>query len=140
MVPFYHGNCMQDITVVTGFYDIGRGQWGIHPVHGNFARSVDTYFGYFDTLAALKNPMVIVTSADLADRVLDIRARHGLASLTEIIAKPLPEAQRRQVQTNAAHPMFRRYVHDNTIPEFHNPDYAVVTNQKSQFVADAIDD
>lgn len=130
---------MRDITVVTGFYDVGRGNWAMHPEHGNLARSVDTYFGFFATLAALKNPMVIVTSADLADRVRDARNQHGLASLTEIIVKPLPVAQQQRVQANIDHKLFRNYVVDPSIPEFHNAGYSVVTNQKSQFVVDAID-
>jgi len=130
---------MKDITVVTGFYDIGRGKWGTHPQHGNFARSVDTYFGYFSTLAELKNPMVIVTSPDLADRVYDIRRKFGLESLTKVIAKQLSAEQRRRVHDNVGNNIFRNYVMDNSIPEFSQPDYSLVTNQKSQFVVDAID-
>jgi len=137
-VKFIDCNVMKDITVVTGFYDIGRGNWGNHPQHGSFKRSVDTYMGYFDTLAELKNPMVIVTSPDLANQVYDIRKNHGLESLTKIIAKNLPEKQRKLVHQNVSNGFFQKYVIDNKIPEFSQPDYSLVTNQKSQFIADAI--
>jgi protein YibB len=124
---------MKDITIVTGFYDIGRGEWGTQ-----YNRSVETYFGFFDTLAEVKNDMVIVTSENFADRVYKARVKYGLADQTKIIVKDLPEHQRKLVHANVAHGIFRNYVLDKEIPEFRNPDYSLVTNQKSQFVVDAI--
>ena len=102
---------MTDITVVTGFYDIGRGNWGTQ-----YSRSLDTYFGYFETLAALKNPMVICTSADLADRVMDARKRHGLHSLTDMLIRDLPHQERTLVHQNIAQPIFRNFVLNKEIP------------------------
>ena len=130
----------KDITLVTGFYDIGRGGW--HPSDIQcLRRTNDQYFQYFETLAELKNPMVIVTSEDFADRVYNLRKQFGLhgSDMTKVIVKPLPEDQRRRAHAVVAQPIFRNYVLSKDIPEFKMPDYSVVTNQKTQFVVDAID-
>ena len=123
----------KDITVVTGFYDIGRGDWDTQ-----YKRPTQDYFNCFTVLAELKNPMVIVTSRDFAERIINIRAKFGLSDMTNVIIKDLPDDQRKRVQLVVANPIFRNYIIDKDIPEFRNSDYSLVTNQKSQFVVDAI--
>ena len=51
---------MNDITIVTAFFDIGRGEWtpekGLpHYLH----RTNETYLDRFSIMAELDNPMVI---------------------------------------------------------------------------------
>ena len=65
---------MSDVTIVTAFFDIGRGDWtpdkGLpHYLH----RTTDTYVERFGNLATLENEMVIYTSADLVDKVTELR-------------------------------------------------------------------
>ncbi len=65
---------MSDITIVTAFFDIGRGNWtqekGFLPYH---KRTIDDYFQNFERLSKLDNEMVVVTSPDLIERVKAIR-------------------------------------------------------------------
>ncbi|MBD5709322.1 WlaTC/HtrL family glycosyltransferase, partial [Citrobacter freundii] len=52
------------ITIVTAFFDIGRGDWtsnkGFSP---HLERTADTYIQYFENLSKLDNDMVIFTSS-----------------------------------------------------------------------------
>ena len=62
------------ITIVTAFFDIGRGDWT--PAKGlphYLERKTETYFERFSNLATLENPMVIYTSPDLVPKVQQIR-------------------------------------------------------------------
>ena len=72
---------MNDITIVTAFFDIGRGDWtpdkGLpHYLH----RTNQTYLQRFGHMAKLENPMVVYTSKEFVndikflrqDRVTDI--------------------------------------------------------------------
>lgn len=59
----------QDITIVTAFFDIGRGSWN----SGNFKRTSEDYLNYFKYLATLENEMVIFTSIEYADKIQEIR-------------------------------------------------------------------
>ena len=67
------------ITIVTAFFDLGRGdlpamiRGRILPHHQH--RSVETYFEFFDNLARINNPMVIHTTKDLSERIAAIRDR-----------------------------------------------------------------
>jgi len=127
----------KDITIVSAFYDIGRGDW--HPTDIQcLRRTIDQYFTYFNTLAEIKNPMVVVTSEQFADRIFDIRRKHGMASMTNIIVKELDPVQRARAHDVVKNGIFRNFVLSKEIPEFKMPDYSVVTNQKSRFVIDAI--
>ena len=65
---------MSEITIVTAFFDIGRGSWS--PSQGLPAylqRTNDTYFERFANMASLENEMVVFTSEDLVERVNQIR-------------------------------------------------------------------
>ena len=62
------------ITIVTAFFDIGRGEWT--PDKGlphYLERKTETYIERFSNLATLENPMVIYTSKDLAPKIQQIR-------------------------------------------------------------------
>lgn len=48
---------MSDITIVTAFFDIGRGEWAT----GGFKRTPEDYLNYFKQLAVLENEMIIFT-------------------------------------------------------------------------------
>jgi hypothetical protein len=80
---------MSDITIVTAFFDIGRGnlpktKFGRElPFYQH--RSVDKYFEFFKNLAKVKNHMVIYTSPEFAERVYDIRNSYGLIDKTNIV-------------------------------------------------------
>lgn len=62
------------ITIVTAFFDIGRGDWtsnkGFSP---HLERTADTYIQYFENLSKLDNDMVIFTSSELKPKIEAIR-------------------------------------------------------------------
>src|SRR6476661_7858717 len=78
----------QDVTIVTAFFDIGRGDW-LGDVKGLpvevFRRSNDLYMQWFRNLAPIKNDMVIFTESQFAESVLKARREHGLESITTVL-------------------------------------------------------
>lgn len=64
----------QNITIITAFFDIGRGEWNAENGYSQrLQRTVDDYFSYFHNLAQLENDMVIFTSSDFKERIENIR-------------------------------------------------------------------
>lgn len=62
------------IRLVTMFFDIGRGDWSEQTGIADFAnRDNDKYFAYFSHLAKLKNDMVIFTTPNFNERILQLR-------------------------------------------------------------------
>ena len=131
---------MSNISIVTAFYDIGRGDWtpdkGLpHYLH----RTTDTYFERFSEMAKLDNDMVVYTSPDLVKRVEDIRGdkpikiieldfKNNFGELRERITniQQLPEYQAK------INPSQRKN------PEYWNADYVLVNLLKSSFVTMAL--
>ncbi len=132
-------------TILTAFFDLRREDWvGGEGEPSNFRRGVDEYFDWFERLARLKNPFVIFTQKDLAQRVLDARVRAGLELRTSIVeieglfeappvANAVAEAGRRMT------PQFRRWLLHPEYPEFREPRYAVLTALKPTFANTAIE-
>ena len=67
-------NSVNSITIVTAFFDIGRGDWSTekgHPSH--LLRDNQTYLSYFENLAKLDNEMIIFTSREFELIVKQLR-------------------------------------------------------------------
>ena len=65
---------MNDITIVTAFFDIGRGEWS--PDKGlphYLQRTTQTYLDRFSHMAKLENPMVVYTSKDMVKDIQFLR-------------------------------------------------------------------
>ena len=54
-------------TVVTGFFDIGRGEWD------HYNRKIEEYLQHFRNLLSLKVNMVIFTESNFVELVEDVR-------------------------------------------------------------------
>ena len=131
-----------DITVVTAFFDIGRGEWR----HGGarFQRTVDDYFAMFARLAKLKNQMIVFTEPGLAARALELRRANGLEDRTIVVAipdlfesglvAPIEAAIERRMSD-----LFRHWVIKPESPEYREPRYVLVNALKSAFVCAALD-
>ncbi|HKS34348.1 MAG TPA: protein YibB [Enterobacteriaceae bacterium] len=129
------------ITIVTAFFDIGRGSWtsdkGFSPY---LERASDTYLEYFKNLAALDNEMVIFTSSDLKSRVEEIRK----GKRTTVIAfefKHKFKHIRNKIDKIQKSDDFRNRLEKRQLqnPEYWSADYVLVCNLKSYFVKKAID-
>jgi protein YibB len=131
-------------VIVTGFFDLRRADWvGGEGVASNFRRSVDSYFGWFAHLARLKNPFVVFTEPEFAERVVALRRDCGLEARTSVVvierlfetptlARPLAEAASRMT------PRYWRWLLHPEFPEFREPRYVVMTALKPALVHTAI--
>jgi protein YibB len=131
-----------DISIVTAFFDIGRGDWTEDKGFPAYVpRSTDIYIERFGYLATLKNEMVIYTSPDLAPRVAELR--RGKENKTTIIPLPLasifPE-RRAAIQRVQNDPAYKLKIDPAMLrnPEYFSPDYVLVTNLKAYFTAHAV--
>jgi len=138
---------MSDITIVTAFFDIGRGnlpkeKYGRTLPHYQH-RSVDTYFNYFSLLAKLKNNMVIYTTEDMVDRLVQIRDDNGLLDKTKIIVLPsyLPDEfkfTKSVIEEIMNSPEYYEKIDNPHLIEYWHSDYVLVNIFKALYVTDAI--
>lgn len=135
---------MSDITIVTAFFDIGRGNWtqstnGLQMPH-YIPRKTETYFKYFADLAKVKNDMVIYCGPEHAEQIDQIRKTNAPESNTKVFVvnfsdaiktlKPLIEGiQKRQEYIDL--------IDDSRMPEYWNADYVIVNLMKTDFVVNA---
>lgn len=68
----------QQLTIVTGFFDFGRGN------HKEQARSSQNYLDYFRKWARLQNHVIVYTTKEFAPKVEAIRQEFGRERQTEI--------------------------------------------------------
>lgn len=127
---------MNDITIVTAFFDIGRGDWtpdkGLpHYLH----RTTDTYMERFSHIAKLENDMIIYTSPEFVDRIKELRDGRPTSILTvdfknnfKVLRDKITKVQKDPVYQSKINPMQVRN------PEYWSADYVVVNALKSSFV------
>ncbi|PLY38517.1 protein YibB [Pectobacterium aquaticum] len=128
------------ITIVTAFFDIGRGSWT--PENGHtpyFHRTTDSYFEYFNHLSRLDNKMIIFTSKEFKDRIKKIRGEKP----TEIVIidyKNKLNRMKNKVSEIQKSTEFRNKLNkeQSISPEYFSPDYVIVNNLKSYFVTKSI--
>lgn len=72
---------MEEITLVTDFFDIGRGQ----DKNKDLRRTAQRYFDEFKRWARIQNTLVVYTDSGSAEIIKGIRAEYGLEEKTIII-------------------------------------------------------
>lgn len=128
-----------NITIVTAFFDIGRGDWSNGPSY--LKRTTDQYFEAFERLLTLDNQIIVYTSNDLLHRFYGYNQQKdnlivvGLADWRNIWSHYRPKIQK--VMDN---PEFKKMLHQPWNPEYWSVDYVMVNMLKSYFVDDAIDE
>lgn len=128
------------ITIVTAFFDIGRGHWtadkGYSP---HLKRGTDDYLGYFHNLAQLDNNMVIFTSDEMKPKVEEIRRGKPTTVIMVDIDKKFRHVKKR-IAAIQADENFRSRLETRQLknPEYWSADYVLVCNLKSWFVNQAI--
>ena len=121
------------ITIVTAFFDIGRGDWA------KFTRTVDTYFRNFERLCLLENPITLFTESKHRDRVEKILTRKS--NLVVYYDDDLFERHASllsQIQKVQQDPRFREGILDTQCPEYFEPKYVLVNYLKASFCEKAI--
>lgn len=127
---------MSEITIVSAFFDIGRGN-----IKG-FERSTNKYVEYFKFWARMKNKLVVYTDKITAEQVLKVRDEFHLKDRTQIIIvddvyalEPEVYKEIQNALSNEAAINFRSCPKN---PESWNSNYNYVTYLKPYFVADAV--
>ena len=129
---------MSNITIVTAFFDIGRGDI-LDDYPSYLKRTTDTYFNYFAKLATLENDMVIFTSVKFKDKILALRQ----GKKTTVIEFDFHHKLRyikKQIANIQNSPDFIAKVNPNQINniKYWSADYVLLNNLKTYFVNKAI--
>lgn len=131
---------MNDITIVTAFFDIGRGEWT--PDKGlphYLQRTTDTYFERFSHMAKLDNEMVVYTSPEFESRVKELRGNKKTEIVVIDFKNEFTELRSRITQVQQSQEYQNKIsLNQRTNPEYWNPDYVLVNALKSTFVMLAI--
>lgn len=136
-----------EITIVTAFYDIGRGnlpreKFGRVLPHYQH-RNLDTYFEYFDRLAQMQNNLVVFTTEDLAQRIYDHRKKYGLQDRTQIVVSNSymftgMEVYKEKIDAIMASEEYRKDIVNPHFIEYWHSDYVLVNIFKAFYVDFAI--
>jgi len=139
---------MSDISIVTAFFDIGRGNLP-QTKHGRVLphyqhRSTDKYFDFFGKLAKLQNDMVIYTTEDNAERVYNLRKEHGLENQTiiNVMESYTPkgyESYKEKIQKIMDDANYYTKVINPHLIEYWHADYVLVNIFKSMYVNHAVE-
>lgn len=126
-----------ELTLVTAYFDIGRGSFA------KYKRNNNKYIDYFKFWARIKNKLVVYTSPEFADSILEIRKSFDLGDKT--IIKVIDDF--RQIDSDL-YARIKRTMNNTFSLNFHketdhleayNPDYNYITSIKYHFVADAVE-
>jgi protein YibB len=131
---------MSDITIVTAFYDIGRGDWT--PDKGlphYLQRTTDTYIERFSHMAKMENEMVVFSTPDIIERLQPLREGRvtnwisfDIFTQFDELIKNIHNVHKSESFQNSISPSQRAN------PEYWNAHYVAVNFLKSIFVNLAI--
>ncbi len=133
---------MSKISIVTAFYDIGRGDWTTSveknggPLPHYLERSVDKYIDHFSRMCELENEVIVYTSPDLAPRLQAVSPK---VKVVEYDYFEIHEELRLKIGAIQSDPKFIKRINPYQVrnPEYWSKDYVGVTSLKASFVDDA---
>ncbi|MBJ3590929.1 protein YibB [Salmonella enterica subsp. enterica serovar Saintpaul] len=128
------------ITIVTAFFDIGRGNWTSDRGSSlHLERTTDTYMQYFKNLSELDNDMIIFTSSDLKPQIEKIREGKRTIVISIDINDKFKYIKKRieKIQNDSE---FKNKLETRQLinPEYWSSDYVLVCNLKPYFVNKSI--
>ena len=131
---------MNDITIVTAFFDIGRGDWS--PDKGlphYLQRTTQTYLERFGHMAKLENDMVVYTSKEFVDDIKFLRQDRPTTILTLDFPNSF-KVLREQITRVQKDPDYQAKINPMQVknPEYWNADYVLINTLKSSFVNRAL--
>jgi protein YibB len=132
---------MSDISIVTAFFDIGRGTWTPEKGFPHYIeRTTDTYFERFANMAKLDNDMTVYTTEDLRQKVLDLRGDRK-TNVVVIDFKNEFQDLRNRISAVQTSEKYQSQINPAQVksPEYWNADYVLVNALKSTFVRNAIE-
>lgn len=134
---------MHNISIVTAFYDIGRGSWSPDKGHPHYLhRPNQVYIERFKRLTRLHNDITVFTSPDLVDTL--IKECENSVSNVRIVAFDAINcfsAMRDNIRSVQKSQEFINRINPSQVknPEYWNEDYVLVTNLKPVFPNIAIE-
>lgn len=128
------------ITIITAFFDIGRGNWNAKSGRSDrLERTADTYFKHFSRLAKLENKIIVFTSPDLKEKVLALRAGRPTHVITFDLYRKFNHTIKKifSIQHSDS---FKKLIKKEQLqnPEYWSPEYVLINNLKPYFVNKAI--
>lgn len=135
---------MSKISIVTAFYDIGRGDWSTSveknggPLPHYLQRSTEKYIEHFTRLCELDTEIIVFTSPELAHRLKSI------SNNVKVFVYDYYEIHlelRNKIKAIQEDPEFIRRINPYQVrnPEYWSNDYVGVTSLKAYFVTKAFD-
>ncbi len=127
---------MGEITLVTDFFDIGRGQ----DKNEELRRSASKYFDEFRRWARIQNKLIVYTDSKSAETIREIRAEYGLSDKTVIMETDnLFELEGGLLERMEKASVNRDFLNFRYLPEAssNNPKYDYLWMMKYYFMNDA---
>lgn len=129
---------MSNVSIVTAFFPIGRGDWTAAKGFPHYLeRSDDVYLERFGHLAKLENEIIVYTSAEMVDKVVEKLVGRPDGATKVIVVNPFEvfsDVRERIIQIQNLD-SFKTLINPAQAknPEYWNPDYVLVTNLKAHF-------
>lgn len=135
---------MSKISIVTAFYDIGRGDWSTSteknggPLPHYLQRSVDKYIDHFTRMCEIDTEIIVYTSPDIAPRLAAISPN---VKVVEYDYFNLHQELRDRIEAIQTTPEFIKKINPYQVrnPEYWSKDYVGVTSLKAFYVSDAFE-
>ena len=135
---------MSKISIVTAFYDIGRGDWSTNteknggPLPHYLQRSVDKYIDHFTRMCEIDTEIIVYTSPDIAPRLAAISPN---VKVVEYDYFNLHKELRDKIEVIQKSPEFIKKINPYQVrnPEYWSKDYVGVTSLKAFYVSDAFE-
>lgn len=135
---------MSKITIVTAFFDIGRGDWSTSteknggPLPHYLQRSVDKYLDHFTRMCAIDTEIIVYTSPDIAPHLASISPN---VKVVEYDYFNLQQELRDKIEAIQTSPEFVKRINPYQVrnPEYWSKDYVGVTSLKAFYVSDAFE-
>ena len=135
---------MSKISIVTAFFDIGRGDWSTSveknggPLPHYLERSVDKYIDHFTRLCEIDTEIIVYTSSDIAPRLASISPN---VKVVEYDYFNIHQELRDDIQKIQSDPTFIKRINPYQVrnPEYWSKDYVGVTSLKAFYVTDAFE-
>lgn len=133
---------MSKISLVTAFFDIGRGSWKPDveknggPLPFYLERSTEKYIEHFSRLCEMDHEIIVFTSSDIAPRLQAISPK---VKVVEYDYFTLHEQTRNRIEQIQTNPHFIKRINPYQVrnPEYWSKDYVGVTSLKAFFVAES---
>ena len=135
---------MSKISLVTAFYDIGRGDWStdVQKNGGSLPhylqRSVDKYLDHFSRMCEIDTEIIVYTSSDLSEKISSISPKvkvveYDYFNVNQELRNKIAEIQSSEKFVGRINPYQVRN------PEYWSKDYVGVTSLKAFYVSDAFE-